>query len=86
METIIRWDDEEKIAHIYTASPITQRKLDALCITRPDLWKCIRAEDDAKWYETKNKYIAFRKPQTLSEEQKIRRAENLRKQQDDQED
>lgn len=30
-ETSIVWDEDEKVAHIYTASPVTIRKLNKLC-------------------------------------------------------
>ena len=30
-ETSIVWDEEEKVARIYTASPVSMRKLDRLC-------------------------------------------------------
>ena len=41
METTIVWDDEEKVAHIYTAIPTTIRKLDKLCAAHADQYKCI---------------------------------------------
>ena len=30
-ETSIVWDEEEKVARIWTASPVSMRKLDRLC-------------------------------------------------------
>ena len=38
-ETSIVWDEEEQIAHIYAASPVTMRKLDKLVAEFPDVYK-----------------------------------------------
>jgi len=79
METIIRWDDEEKIAHVYTASPVTRRKLDALCARRPDIWKKLRQDEDgAAWYEAGAKYVTFRVPVAFSAESNAKRAERMK--------
>ena len=40
-ETSIVWDEEEQIAHIYAASPVTMRKLDKLVAEFPDVYKCV---------------------------------------------
>ena len=63
-ETSIVWDEEEKIARIYTASPVTIRKLDKLCEGFSDTYKQVWAQDDglAKKYEVNKRYIRFGKP------------------------
>ena len=63
-ETSIVWDEDAKIARIYTASPVTMRKLDKLCDGFPDTYKQVWAQDDglAKKYEVNKRYIRFGKP------------------------
>ena len=74
-ETSIIWDDEEKVARIYTASPVSIRKLNRLCRSNPDEYKIVWAEMDgdritAAKYETGCKLIRFGKPREVTEEQR----------------
>lgn len=67
-ETSIVWDDEEKVARIYTASPVSMRKLDRLCEGFPEEYRRVWEERDAEGrvtaakYETGCKRIRFAKP------------------------
>ena len=63
-ETSIVWDEEEKIARIYTASPVTMRKLNRLCESFPDTYRRVWSQDDglASKYEVNRRYIRFGKP------------------------
>ena len=63
-ETSIVWDEEEKIARIYTASPVTIRKLDKLVAEHPEAYKKLWEQVDgmAKKYEVAKRYIRFGKP------------------------
>ena len=66
-ETTIVWDDEERVAKVYTASPISMRKLDKLCAECPDTYKRTWVEQDgdkvtAARYEVASCYIRFAKP------------------------
>ena len=67
-ETSIVWDEELKVARIYTASPISMRKLDKLCEACPDEYKQTWTETDKKGrvtaakYEVTAKLIKFAKP------------------------
>ena len=63
-ETSIVWDEEEQIAHIYAASPVTMRKLDKLVAEFPDVYKCVWIDKDgsAKKYEVTKRLIRFGKP------------------------
>lgn len=76
METTIVWDDEGKIAEIYTASPITMRKLDKLCVECPDTYIRTWTENNADGRITAAKYtvpcnlIKFAKPIILTKEQR----------------
>lgn len=64
METTITWDDEEKLARVYTASPITMRKLDKLCSEFPGQFRCVWQESGgtAKKYEMSCSLVKFKKP------------------------
>ena len=67
-ETSIVWDEEEKVARIYTASPVSMRKLDRLCAEYPEEYLKVWEEKDrdgrvtAAKYQTGCKYIRFGKP------------------------
>ena len=62
------WDEDEKIARIYTSSPVSIRKLEKLCAEYPGEYRRTFAETDgedrimAAKYEVGCKYIRFRKP------------------------
>ena len=74
-ETSIVWDEEEKVAHIYTASPVMIRKLDKLAAALPDTYKCMWAQSDgmAKKYEVNKRYIRFGKPASEARKEAGRR-------------
>ena len=67
-ETSIVWDEEEKVARIYTASPVSMRKLDRLCEGFPEEYKKVWEEKDADGrviaakYQTGCKRVRFVKP------------------------
>lgn len=74
-ETTIVWDEEQKVARIYTASPITLRKLNKLYEACPDEYRQTWTETDkngkvtAAKYEVAAKYVKFAKPVVRTEEQ-----------------
>ena len=77
-ETSIVWDEESKVARIYTASPVSIRKFDKLCAACPDSYKRTWTETDgervtAAKYEVPAKLIRFGK--SLTDEQKQAYAE-----------
>ena len=82
-ETSIVWNEDDKIARIYTASPVSIRKLDKLCTEHPDAYQRVWEEFDencnvtAAKYETKCKLIRFGKP--ASEERKAIARANVQK-------
>lgn len=80
METSILWDEEDRTAHIYTASPSTMRKLDKMCAAHPDLYKCVWVEDGdtAKKYEVPAKYISFRGKVQMTDEQRAAAGERMK--------
>jgi len=67
-ETSIVWDEEEKVARIYTASPVSMRKLDRLCEEYPAEYQRVWVEKDrdgrvtAARYETGCKRVKFGRP------------------------
>ena len=65
-ETTIRFDAEEKTAHIYTADPVYIRKLDKLTETNPESYRLTWTEPGggAKKYEAPARLIRFGKPTT----------------------
>lgn len=73
-ETSIVWDEEQKIARVYTASPVTMRKLDRLCEQFPDEYRRTWTETDedgritAAKYEVYKGFVRFGKPRVVSEE------------------
>ena len=74
-ETSIVWDEESKKAKIYTASPVTMRKLDRLCEQYPNEYKQTMAEADggkitAAKYEVPKGFIRFGKPKAMTDEQR----------------
>lgn len=75
-ETSIVWDEDEKTARIYTASPVNIRKLEKLCGQYPTEYRRTSAETDAEGritaakYETYKGYIRFGKPRNISDEQR----------------
>lgn len=78
-ETSIVWDEEEKVAHIYTASPVTMRKLDKLCAAYPDEYKCLLVEKageriTAAKYTVPSKRIRFGKPASEAKREAARNA------------
>ena len=68
-ETSIVWDDEQKTANVYTASPVTMRKLDKLAAQFPDVYRRTWTEETggkvtAARFEVNARYIRFGKPPT----------------------
>lgn len=67
-ETSIVWDEEEKVARIYTCSPVSMRKLDKLCQDYPAEYRKVWEEKDpdgrvtAARYQTGCKRVKFARP------------------------
>lgn len=78
-ETVVNYNNEEKIATVYTADPVVQRKLDKLCEKYPEHYKCTKEDSVAKWYSFEKKLVSFRPPVILTEEQIERNRQQLAK-------
>ena len=79
-ETTIVYDEEERIAHIYTASQISIRRLEKLCAEHPNVYRRTWTETEdqkitAARYKCPSKYIRFGKP---ASEQKRAQAIRMR--------
>ena len=71
-ETSIVWDDEQKTANVYTASPITMRKLEKLAVQFPDVYRRTWTEETggnvtAARYEMDARYIRFGRPASAAQ-------------------
>ena len=69
-ETIINFNAGDQTATLYTRDPAIMRKVDALVIEFPDIYKCIGETDIDKTYEMPKSFVSYRKPRRLSEEQR----------------
>lgn len=71
-ETHIVWDEELKTAHLYTASPVTMRKLDKLTVQFPDVYRRTWIEKTgdsitAAKYEIDARFVRFSKPASVAQ-------------------
>ena len=74
METVIRYDAEERIAHIDTAMPAIVHKLDKLAEAYPGVYRCVGVDDryGAKRYEVDARFIRFGKPASEAQRESCR--------------
>lgn len=79
METIVNYNNAEKMAEVYTADPVEMRKLDEKCAKFPDDYKCIKRDEWSATYRFSKKLISYRTPVHLTEEQKEQSRRNLAK-------
>ena len=77
-ETIINFNAGEEMATVYTRDPAVIRKLDALVIEFPEVYRCIGYTDIDKTYEMPKSSVNYRKPRKLSEEQKEQKRQLMR--------
>lgn len=74
-ETSIVWDEDEKVARIYTASPVTIRKLEKLVAACPEAYRRVWEQPDglARKYEVNKRYIRFGKPASEARKEAARK-------------
>lgn len=80
-ETTVVWNEAEKMAMIYSASPSVMRKLDALVAQYPGVYQRIWVENGgtAAKYTVDSKFVRFCKPASEAQREAGRRlAGNLR--------
>lgn len=84
-ETQINFNMAEDVAGLYTADPAWLRKLDRLCEESPELFREVEVnrcggEIISKRYEFPKRLVSIRsKVRTMSDEQRERNAERLRR-------
>ena len=75
-ETYIYFNEEDVSTEVYTASPVTYRKLMKLCQERPDVYQLTKADrmngEEVSWtfHISSKKLIKFWKPKVLTDEAK----------------
>lgn len=68
-ETIINFNDGEKAAELYTASPHMMKLMDDLCENYPERYSLLKENQYSKTYTISDKNdIAFKKPRNISDE------------------
>lgn len=78
-ETIINFNAGEQMATLYTRDPSIMRKVDALVIEFPDVFKCIGATDIDRTYEMPKSSVTYRKPRNISEAQRKAASERMQR-------
>ena len=78
-ETIINFNAGEEMATVYTRDPAVMRRLDALVIEFPEVYKCIKATECDKTYEMPKSFVSYRKPRRLTDEQREQARERMNK-------
>lgn len=79
METIVNYNNGEKMAEVYSADPVVMRKLDDLCSRFPEDYECVKRDEWSATYRFSKKLVQFRTPVHLTEEQKELARQNLAK-------
>ena len=69
-ETIINFNEAEKMASIYTCNKALIRKLNGFCKKRPDLYRLDEVDLPSKTYIFPKKLVSVRCPKRLTEAQK----------------
>lgn len=78
-ETIINFNAGEETATLYTRDKAIMRKVDALVIEFPEVYRCIKATEYDKTYEMPKSFVSYRKPRHLSEEQREKARRRMNK-------
>lgn len=76
-ETIINYNNEEKLAYISTYDKSLMRKLDSRIADNPDI-KLVKHTEDYAEYTLPKKWIKVSFPRQLSDEQRAEMAERMR--------
>ena len=71
-ETIVNYNAGEKTAILYTRDKAVMRKLDTLVADFPDTYKLTGQDEVSKTYSFPKSHVSYRKPRTVSTEQRER--------------
>lgn len=77
-ETNINYNDEEKIATVYTENKALIRKMDRLLLEYADQIQLTIENEDGKGYSIPKKWVKIRPPKKMSEENRQKAAERAR--------
>lgn len=69
-ETVINFNAGEQMATVYTRDKAVMRRLDALVIAYPGIYRVVRETEIDRTYEMPKSYVSYRKPRKLSTEQR----------------
>lgn len=78
-ETIINFNAGEQIAVVYTRDKAVMRRIDALVIEFPDVYRLVSETDIDKTYSMSKSCITYRKPRKISERKREQKREMMRK-------
>ena len=70
METVVNYNAGEQTATVYTRDKSVMRKLDRLVADYPESYKMLSQTEIDKTYSMPKSYITYRKPRTVSDEQR----------------
>ena len=71
-ETIVNYNAGEQTATVYTRDKAVMRKLDTLVADFPDTYSLTEQDEVSKTYSFPKSYISYRKPRSVSTEQRER--------------
>jgi hypothetical protein len=78
-ETIINFNAGEQTATVYTRDKAVMRKLDTLVIEFPEVYKLTNETEYDRTYEMPKSYINYRKPRQMTDEQRERARQRIKK-------
>ena len=71
-ETVVNYNAGEQTATLYTRDNAVMRKLDRLAADFPETYKLLNKDEVSKTYSFPKSHISYRKPRTVSTEQRER--------------
>lgn len=78
-ETVINFNAREQTATVYTRDKAVMRKLDALVIAFPEVYKLVGETDIDKTYSMPKSCVGYRKPRKLTALQRAKARERIEK-------
>lgn len=78
-ETIVNYNAGEQTATLYTRDKAVMRKLDMLVTDFPDTYSLTGQDEVSKTYSFPKSHVSYRKPRKLSEEQRKKAKEQMKK-------
>ena len=79
-ETVVNYNAGEQTATLYTRDKTVMRKLDTLVADFPDTYKLTEQDEVSKTYSFPKSHVSYRKPRTVSTEQRERARQMMIKQ------